>query len=78
MPKLDLLVTVAEPRRVQQVANMLQNQGLDVTRTWPRSGTISVIGDSSMIRALEAVEGVQSVRQARRTELPPMGEDIPQ
>jgi hypothetical protein len=78
MAKVDLLVTVEGQRQVDEMAKSLQNKGLEVRKTYPRSGTIIGTGDSSLLESLKGVEGVEAIRQEGSYQLPPMDDKTPQ
>jgi len=78
MAKVDLLVTVEGQRQVDEMAKSLQNKGLEVRKTYPRSGTIIGTGDSSLLESLKGVEGVEAVRQEKSYQLPPVDDKTPQ
>ena len=63
---------------VGKVAQELEAKGLRVTRTLQTLGIISGTADPSIVSDLSGIEGVQTIRQERGVQLPPMREDIPQ
>lgn len=78
MAKVDLLVTIEGHQQLEDVAKSLEIKGLEIHKTFPRSGTISGTGDSSLLDSLKAVEGVETVRQEKSFQLPPMDDKTPQ
>jgi hypothetical protein len=78
MPKIDLLITADKVGHLDRLAKSLEDQGLEIRKTFPRSGTIVGTGDSSMLESLKTVEGVEDIRQEESVRLPPMDESIPQ
>lgn len=78
MPKIDLLITADKVGHLDQLAKSLEDQGLEIRKTFPRSGTIVGTGDSSMLESLKKVEGVEAIRQEESFRLPTMDESIPQ
>jgi CheY-like chemotaxis protein len=63
---------------ISAVARELEAKGLRVTRTLQALGIIGGTADPSVVSGLSEVEGVQTIRQERGVQLPPMREDIPQ
>jgi hypothetical protein len=80
MAQIDLLVMVDREHRsaIDQVAKTLQARGLQVEQTLPRFRTILGKGESSLLKALQSVDGVESVRQQKTFQLPPLSEKVPQ
>lgn len=80
MQKVGFLITV-HPDRQSDLARMsksLQDQGLEVRNTFPRTGTIVGSGDRSLLDSLKSVDGVADVREEKSFQLPPMDENTPQ
>lgn len=78
MAKRDFLITLDEHSKLSDVAKSLEDRGLDVRRTYPRSNTIIGTGDSSLFESLQNVDGVENIRKEGTINLPDMGEKIPQ
>ena len=75
-----IVVMVEEGKRehLDQVAKVLEEKGMRVETKLHRFRTIVGSGDSELLEKLKSTDGVESVRQEQRYQLPPMNEKIPQ
>ena len=80
MADIGIVVMVDKSRQadLDRVATTLENKGLRVEKKLPRFRTIVGKGDSSLLDELKSMDGVETVRQEGRFQLPPMSEKIPQ
>lgn len=80
MADVDLVVMVDEKRgaEIDQLAKTLEDKGCHIQQKLPRFRTIVCTGDSSLMKTLKSVEGVEMVRLQQKFQLPPMDEKIPQ
>jgi hypothetical protein len=79
MDETNYIVVIDDKKaNIGTVARELEAKGLRVTRTLQTLGIIGGTADPSVVSDLSEVEGVQTIRQERGVQLPPMREDIPQ
>lgn len=80
MDQVGLIVMVDERQRLEidRIANSLVEKGLSVQQTLPRFRTITGVGDAQIVGELRKIQGVESVREDRSFQLPPVDEKIPQ
>jgi hypothetical protein len=75
-----IVVMVEEGKRehLDQVAKALEEKGMRVETKLPRFRTIVGSGDRALLEKLKSTDGVETVRQEQRYQLPPMNEKVPQ
>jgi hypothetical protein len=80
MAEIDMLVMVDKDRRadLDQVAKSLEAHGFHVQQKLSRFRTIVGTCESSLVKQLQSVDGVESVRPQGTFQLPPMDDKIPQ
>jgi len=80
MGDVGIVVMVEEGKRenLDQVAKSLEDKGLKIEKKLPRFRTIVGTGDSSLLEHFKSTEGVETVRQEGKFQLPPMNEKTPQ
>jgi hypothetical protein len=80
MGDVGIVVMVEENKRenLDQIAKTLEEKGMHVEKKLPRFRTIVGSGEGSLLEQLKSTDGVETVRQEGRFQLPPMSEKIPQ
>jgi hypothetical protein len=73
-----VVVDEASRSKIEDVAQSLKKQGLDVRQTLRSVGAIIGTGESSIANSLANVEGVQVVEKDKAVQLPPMKDDTSQ
>lgn len=75
---LMIMLDDASQSRIEEVAKSVERSGVQVQQKLPHLGTIIGLGDSSKIKEVQGIAGVEFVRPEATFQLPPMDEAIPQ
>jgi hypothetical protein len=71
--KKQVLISIDDSHidRISTVVEKLEGEGLEVSRSMPALGVVSGTADEARVPSLRDVEGVLSIEEERRIEIPP-------
>ena len=78
LQSVGLLIQVDSAANFERIGAAAAAEGVSIHRTLPRARALDARGPREAIAALGRIPGVESVREQRGVQLPPLDERVPQ